>query len=32
MKFMGYMLFVLNFTMCRSYAHESESFVNHASF
>jgi ABC-type Na+ efflux pump permease subunit len=27
MKFVGYLLFVLILTMCRSYAHERESFV-----
>jgi hypothetical protein len=27
MTFVGYMLFVLILTMCRSYAHESEIFV-----
>jgi hypothetical protein len=32
MKFVGYMLFVLTLTMCRSCAHEREIFVKNASF
>jgi hypothetical protein len=32
MKSMGYMLFVLILTMCRSYAHEREVFVKKALF
>jgi hypothetical protein len=32
MKFVGYMLFVLILTMCRSYAHERDFFVKNASF
>jgi hypothetical protein len=32
MKFVGYMLFLLILTMCRSYAHEREIFVKNASF
>jgi hypothetical protein len=32
MKFLGYMLFVLILTMCRSYAHQRDIFVKHASF
>jgi uncharacterized membrane protein len=32
MKFVGYVLFVLFLTMCRSYAHDREIFVKYASF
>jgi hypothetical protein len=32
MKFVGYMLFVLILTMCRSYAHERDIFVKNTSF
>jgi hypothetical protein len=31
MKFVGYMLFMLFLTMCRSYAHERDIFVKNAS-
>jgi hypothetical protein len=30
MKFVGYMLFVLILTMCRSYAHEKDIFMKNA--
>jgi hypothetical protein len=32
MKFVGYMFFVLILTMCRSYSHEMEIFVENALF
>jgi hypothetical protein len=32
MKFVGYMLFLLILTMCRSYAHERDIFVKNTSF